>query len=103
MRNGLRTQSLASSAFASRAKDDEYVSPRRAMSLPVQNGQDPASSFVRPRKPVLKVKTIDDSLHSTWESTSDVVKSVDWKDVCIRQYERTVGDNPSCSSGPPLR
>lgn len=29
-------------------------------------------------------------------------KNVDWMEVHIRQYERTIGDNPSCSSGPPL-
>jgi hypothetical protein len=97
---------MAPSTFASRAKDDEYAPPvrrRSTTSLPMETGHDPVSSFLRPRKPVLKVKTIDDSLHSTWESSSDVAKSVDWKDIQIRQYERTVGDNPSCSSGPPLR
>lgn len=89
----------------SQTKDNEHAPPvrRRSTSVPAQRGRDSASSFLRPRKPVLKVKSIDDSLRSTWESSSDVVKSVDWKDIQIRQYERTVGDNPSCSSGPPLR
>lgn len=29
-------------------------------------------------------------------------KSVRFNDIQIRYYERTVGDNPSCSSGPPI-
>lgn len=29
-------------------------------------------------------------------------KSVRFNDIQIRDYERTVGDNPSCSSGPPI-
>lgn len=48
------------------------------------------------------MKTLSASLHSTWESSTGTPKSVYWKEVEIRQYERTVGDNPSCSSGPPL-
>jgi hypothetical protein len=29
-------------------------------------------------------------------------KSVRFNEIHIRDYERTVGDNPSCSSGPPI-
>ncbi|KAL3816427.1 hypothetical protein ACHAXA_007363 [Cyclostephanos tholiformis] len=36
--------------------------------------------------------------HSTESSTS----SVSFRSVEVREYDRTVGDNPSCGSGPPL-
>jgi hypothetical protein len=32
-----------------------------------------------------------------------IQKNVTFQHVYIREYERTVGDNPSCSSGAPLR
>lgn len=60
-------------------------------------------SFRRPRKSALKVSTQSASLQSSWEASSHEPKYLLWKDVRIRNYERTVGDNPSCSSGVPLR
>jgi len=56
----------------------------------------------RPKKSSLKVVTVEESLHSTWGSSSQVPKNVEWDKIHIREYARTVGDNPSCSSGPPL-
>ena len=34
---------------------------------------------------------------------STLRKSVSFTDVNIREYERILGDNPSCSSGAPIR
>jgi hypothetical protein len=60
----------------------------------------------------MRVFSLDESLHahdinrsrssvcSTVESSGPV--SVVFKDIRIREYERSVGDNPSCSSGPPI-
>lgn len=55
---------------------------------------------------ILKWKTVDESLHSTYGSESGSRNSdakLQFKSVVIREYARTVGDNPSCSSGPPVR
>jgi hypothetical protein len=55
---------------------------------------------------ILKWKTVDESLHSAYGSESShngERNSLQFKNIVIREYARTVGDNPSCSSGPPLR
>jgi hypothetical protein len=64
-------------------------------------------------KGIMKFVTADESIHSKYGSEttregSDVsadetrkVKVV-LKDIHIREYNRTIGDNPSCSSGPPI-
>ncbi|KAG7352852.1 hypothetical protein IV203_008900 [Nitzschia inconspicua] len=54
---------------------------------------------------ILKWKTVDESLHSTYgsESSNNGERGgLRFKNVVIREYARTVGDNPSCSSGPPV-
>jgi hypothetical protein len=56
----------------------------------------------------MKYVTEDESIHSkyggeTKEGTETVdTKQVVLKDIQIREYARTIGDNPSCSSGPPI-
>lgn len=52
---------------------------------------------------VMKVRTLDESIHSTYGSESGTKGGIQFKSVGIREYARTVGDNPSCSSGPPVR
>jgi hypothetical protein len=42
------------------------------------------------------------SILKTQESFSEQPKNVSFHQVEIREYERTVGDNPSCSRGPPI-
>ncbi len=59
-------------------------------------------------KSIMRCKTLDDSLHSTYGSQSDTFsghggKSIKFDKIVIREYSRTVGDNPSCSCGPPVR
>ena len=74
--------------------------PARSKSLPAN-----PRNFV---KGILKVKSTDDSLHTTYgegkEDTTDAPKKkgIEFKDIEIREYGRTVGDNPSCSAGPPI-
>jgi hypothetical protein len=79
--------------------------PRRATSLKVPKRSGDGTFFLQPRKSNLKIKTAKLSLQSTWESSSSLSsqKRVSWMIVEIRHYDRVVGDNPSCSSGPPLR
>ena len=70
----------------------------------------------------MKFKTLDESLHSTYgsssydDSTSNTTgcrshnssgtngrqQRIQFKHIEVREYSRTVGDNPSCSSGPPV-
>jgi hypothetical protein len=60
-------------------------------------------------KSIMKKRTIDESLHSTYGSEEMItglsrkLDSLKFDKICIREYSRTVGDNPSCSSGPPVR
>lgn len=54
---------------------------------------------------IMKFKTVDESLHSRYggsDSGSRSQEHIQFKSVVIREYARTVGDNPSCSSGPPV-
>jgi hypothetical protein len=55
-------------------------------------------------RPCLKVATLPESLHSSYygKNTTAERKSIRFDTIEIREYARTVGDNPSCSSGPPL-
>jgi len=54
--------------------------------------------------PILKFTTADESLRSTYSCRSEGQprRSLGFASVEIREYSRTVGDNPSCSSGPPV-
>lgn len=54
---------------------------------------------------ILKFRTVDESLHSAYgsETLEKGRRSLTFDKVIIREYARTVGDNPSCSSGPPVR
>jgi hypothetical protein len=62
-------------------------------------------------KSSMRVRTLDQSLSSNnisrepcdFDSVSSIIRTIDFKDVTVREYNITVGDNPSCSCGPPLR
>jgi len=58
------------------------------------------SSFT---KSVLKHPTVTESMNATYGANRDTPRrGIQLKDIEIREYERTLGDNPSCSSGPPV-
>lgn len=68
---------------------------RRCVSLPTSLYQ----------RSIMKRRTLDESLHSTYGSEDGSSKrhlSLQFDKINIREYSRTVGDNPSCSSGPPV-
>ncbi|KAI2489260.1 hypothetical protein MHU86_25333 [Fragilaria crotonensis] len=69
---------------------------------PTEGPQSLQAGFRHPLKSTLTVKTHRDSLRSSWGASNRAPKSIVWRDVNVRQYEVTVGDNPSVSSGPPL-
>jgi hypothetical protein len=93
-----------------------------SQSLP--RGKGAANNKTAPRLPppqrcksILRVTNVDDSLHSIYGSSrrdSDQSmrstkseptprsRNVVLSTIEIREYARTVGDNPSCSSGPPV-
>jgi hypothetical protein len=69
------------------------VAPRRCVSLPCF------------QKSIMKYRTLDESLHSAYGSEDgerNKYLPLQFDKVQIREYSRTVGDNPSCSSGPPV-
>jgi len=72
--------------------------PIRRLSLPVYLS-----------KSIMKRRTLDESLHCSYGSEDEVISgrrkknlSLQFDKIKIREYSRTVGDNPSCSSGPPV-
>ena len=90
--------SAASSSRGSLRNASASARTSRSMSVPTY----------RPHliKGILKYSTEDESIHSTYGSNeskdSCERKGITFKDIMIREYARTVGDNPSCSSGPPI-
>jgi hypothetical protein len=66
---------------------------RRCMSMP---------TTMFDLKSIMRCRTLDESLHSTYGSEGGEGRgNIKFKHVTVREYGRTVGDNPSCSSGPP--
>ena len=47
-------------------------------------------------------RSLQHSVDNRTPIRSPAEKSVQFKEIYIRDYERIVGDNPSCSSGPPI-
>jgi hypothetical protein len=52
-------------------------------------------------KGILKVATVDDSLHNPYKHRDDN-KGIQFQNIEIREYARTLSDNPSCTAGPPI-
>jgi hypothetical protein len=91
-----RTNSLPHRTFTSKLRE----SVRRQSAPPEYSGRH------RP-KGIIKYATVDESLHSGYGSESNdqdihLKRSVSFSEIQIREYNRTLGDNPSCSSGPPI-
>ena len=94
-----------------RSKSDVAVSGSQMVKLKNRSSSMPTAL---PRiKGILKHRTVDDSLHNPYgEGKVDTDSSsgsgptgrrgIEFKDILIREYARTIGDNPSCSSGPPI-
>lgn len=80
-------------------EDDGVGVPiRRCMSMP---------TTLMDIRGIMKCRTLDESLHSTYGSESgskngEKDRGIRFHKIVIREYARTVGDNPSCSSGPPV-
>ena len=63
-------------------------------------------TYLNLSKSIMKRRTLDESLHSAYGSEDGVMRgknSIQFDKINIREYSMTVGDNPSCSSGPPIR
>ena len=77
-------------------KGSKGSSCRRAQSLP--------PLAFGGRRTIMRYKTLDESLSSTYSvERKEDERRITLASVEIREYARTVGDNPSCSSGPPIR
>jgi hypothetical protein len=53
-------------------------------------------------KGIIKHRTVKEALAATYGSDGNNKGGIKFHVIEIREYERTVGDNPSCSSGPPI-
>lgn len=104
---------------------DSSRSGRRSSSLANHHRSQsvPCRLSSRRIKGILKFKSVEASLHSTYggsssnhseskapdgEAGEDIGNSngrrtITFTEILVREYARTVGDNPSCSSGPPVR
>lgn len=100
-----RKQRKSTPITISEDSDDDQKSFKRlqrTFSLP---------TYLHPPQSIMKKRTVDESLHSTYGGSEDGTMCGRGKDrpslrfdkINIRVYSRTVGDNPSCSSGPPIR
>jgi hypothetical protein len=88
--------------------NNSYNKPQRCISSPA-NLHKMATRTVS----IMITRTLDESLHSTYGSVEEGPTrrrrrsknrpSLQFDKIRIREYSRTVGDNPSCSSGPPIR
>ena len=96
---GFRRKRASINDNVSDTASTKKIEPRRCASMPALHTVS-----------IMKTRTLDESLHSTYGS-SDGERgrrgskrcSLQFDKVKIREYSRTVGDNPSCSSGPPIR
>jgi hypothetical protein len=107
-----RAQSAPEGQLLNSGGDARPVTSPRAKSMFSKLGRStslPSSLHSYRMKGIMKFVTVDDSLHSKYgESTDSSTRGgedrgrIQFKDLLIREYARTVGDNPSCSSGPPI-
>jgi hypothetical protein len=69
---------------------------RRCMSIP---------DGIEVAKSIMKWRTLDESIHSAYGSADNKGDrgGIQFDKVVLREYSRTLGDNPSCSAGPPVR
>jgi len=54
-------------------------------------------------KSAMRVSSLDESLHKKGLAKNPARPSgIEWHEIRIREYVRAIGDNPSCSAGPPV-
>lgn len=56
----------------------------------------------RPRKGILKITTIDESITTKYSGSTPSAVPVTFDNIEVREYSVVIGDNPSCTSGPPV-
>lgn len=55
-------------------------------------------------KSAMRVSSLDESLHKRGLAKNPERPSgIKFHEIRIREYARALGDNPSCSAGPPVR
>ena len=55
-------------------------------------------------KSAMRVSSLDESLHKKGLAKNPARPGrIEWHEIRIREYARALGDNPSCSAGPPVR
>jgi hypothetical protein len=82
---------LNDSSVRSTQSDDMYIKQQQQQRVtPSSNEQDEMT------------KSSSQAMSNSYQSIHRRSNSVLFTAIEIREYERTVGDNPSCSSGPPV-
>lgn len=83
----------------------------RGISMPeLRDKKSVMAALVYDKKSIMKRRTLDESLGSTYGThesegsgtSSGGERSIRFDKLLTREYGRTVGDNPSCTSGPPV-
>ena len=104
------TPTSPSGSFASSTKEPRPIL-KRITSIPLTNESIAAGD--KSPKPInqnpmdVSLSSVDstrtrDSLSSSRRSLRRTASQVSFKTVEVREYDRTMGDNPSCMSGPPI-
>jgi len=93
------TPDVASTSKKNEKKNSIVV---RSRSLPASSNKQKTQR----KKGIMRYANADDSMHKKYgESEKSKERKgirLKFKNIELREYARTIGDNPSCSSGPPI-
>lgn len=110
-----RKKQAAESAGRGRSKSLSVGSNKRKLDTKTASAPMLGSRGSSCLKGILKFTSVQESLSATYgkssggddpagenEDGASRRKGINLDKIEIREYERTLGDNPSCSSGPPI-
>lgn len=91
----MKKNRAASLPIGVRKMGDSSNKMKRSVSVPGTNAE---------IKSVMRVSSLDESLHKKGLTKNPKRPSgIVFHEIRIREYARALGDNPSCSAGPPVR
>jgi hypothetical protein len=95
-----RRGSRANDSISSDAIDNDGVYDTSSSRM---NRVKSVPTFILEQPSILRVLSVHESLGKSGLARSGIGNQLSFGKVQIRDYEVTVGDNPSVSSGPPIR